>query len=339
MISNQKNYYSTRILGLAFLVLLLMLCSFFFVGTQIIPEKLNSEVAQSCIHHLKDKSYQIKQVLLENVNNSKLWIQNRQNTFFDSKWFAISYYEHDGKEWVLKDFKLNNVVLDIYKIAQSEYIKVDQSLPAPSASSEQITLQESTIADTSVLVLDIPNNVTNIPANHLIRITLFTDLFSSTLNSDEKCRLSLMDTKGNFLLQNQNLSETSFLRALQNDSHASTSAEVSMIQYADQDVFNYKILKSLYVLAFTQAKENVFMASFVQIGIFNLLAIAGIILIALGVLYQHFQTRLQSVNANLKNVSQKNYHLQFDLSTQDELSSTEEEISRLADELRKSKKS
>ena len=337
MISNQRNYYSLRILAVAFATLLLMLASFIYVGTSIIPEKLNTEVSQSCIHHLKDKSYQLKQVLLENVNNSKLWIENRENTFFDSKWFAISYYEHDGKEWVLKDFKLNDVVLDIYKIAQSEYIKVDQGLIAPSSNSEQITLQDSKIADMPVLVLDIPNNITSFTSKHLIRITLFTDQFVSTLNSDEKCQLSLMDTKGNFLIQEKLVDEASFLRSLQNESQNSEAAEVFVSRFEDRNVFNYKVLKNLYMLGFAKPKSNIFMASFIQIGIFNFLAISIIILLTLHVIYLHFQARLAGVNANIRKVSQKDYQLKFDLAKDDELSPAEEEVARLADELRKKK--
>ncbi len=337
MISNQKKYYSLRILAVAFSTLLLMIASFIFVGASIIPEKLNTEVSQSCIYHLKDKSYQIKQLLLENVNNSKLWIENRDNTFFDSKWFAISYYEHDGKEWVLKDFKLNGVVVDIYKIAQSEYIKVDQGLIAPSANSEQITLQESKISDMPVLVLDIPNNITSFTSKHLIRITLFTDQFISTLNSDEKCRLSLMDTKGNFLIQEKLVDESSFLRTLQNESRSSGVAEVSLSQFENRNVFNYKVLKNLYMLGFTKPRANAFLYTFIEIGIFNFFAISIIILLALHILYLKFQQRLVAINGNIRKVSQKDYSLRFDLSTNDELSTTEEEVARLADELRKKK--
>lgn len=335
MMFNQKNYYSIRVLSVAFLVLALMLTSFLFVGFQIIPNKLNSEISRFCIQHLKDKSYQIKQVLLENVNNSKLWIENRQNTFFDSKWFAISYYEHDGKEWVLKDFKLNNVVLDIYKIAQSEYIKVDQALTAPNASSEQLTLQESNIGGTSVLVLDVPNNITSISTNHLIRITLFHDLFTSTLNSDEKCVLSLMDTKGNFLLQEQELNEALFTGSLQNDSRPTHFAEVSQNHFENQDTFHYKVLKNLYMLAFVKPRTNVFVASFLQIGIFNFIAISLIILITLMVFYQKFQLRIEGLNSNLQKIADKNYQLRFDLSKTDEMSSVEEHIAQLADRRRK----
>lgn len=337
MISNQRNYYSIRILAVAFLVLLLMLSSFLFVGGFIIPEKLKTEVSQSCIHHLKDKSYQIKQTLLENVNNSKLWIENRENTFFDSKWFAISYYEHDGKEWVLKDFKMNDVVLDIYKIAQSEYIKVDQGLSAPSSHSEQITLQESKIADMPVLVLDIPNNITSFASQHLIRITLFTDQFTSTLSSDEKCQLSLMDTKGNFLIQSRNIDQPSFLRNLQNNSKASAAAEVSVSEFENRDVFNYKVLKNLYLLGFAKPNANIFRYSFLQIGIFNLLVISIIILLTLHVLWLKFQDRLSAVNANIRKISEKDYILKFNLSREDELTPTEEEVSKLADEMRKKK--
>jgi hypothetical protein len=330
-----KKFYSIRILALVFLVLTLMLGSFFFVGFQIIPNKLNEEVSESCVHHVKDKSYQIKQFLLENVNNSKLWVENHDNTFFDSKWFAISFYEHDGKEWILKDFKLNNVVMDIYKIAQSEYIKVDQSLIAPSATSEQITMQESKVGGMPVLVLDIPNNITTLSSNHLIRITLFTDLFTSTLNSDEKCQLSLMDTKGNFLIQDNPVDKDSFLKNLQNTSHESIAAEISKSIFEDKDVYNYKILKNLYMLGFVKTHSNVFTSSFLEIGLVNVIAISMIILIALVILYQHFQRRIETVNNNIKKVSKKNYQLQFNLSLSDELSDTEEEVSRLADELRK----
>lgn len=316
MISNQKNYYSLRVLALAFSVLLLMLGTFFYVGTVIIPNKLKSEVSQSCIQHLQDKSYQIKQALLENVNNSRLWIESRENTFFDSKWFAISYYEHDGKEWVLKDFKLNDTVLEIYKIAQSEYIKVDQSLIAPSPISQQITLQESHINDMDVLVLDIPNNIPHFTSNHLIRITLFPDQFVSTLNSDDKCPLNMMDAKGNFLISD-----------LTND-----------VKLEDKNVFSFKVLKNLYMLGEAKPQANIFFYSFLQIGIFNFLAITIILLVAFQVLYSHFIKRLAQVNDNIHKLSEKDYHLKFNLSLDDELSSTEEEVSRLADELRKNKK-
>jgi signal transduction histidine kinase len=67
----------------------------------------------------------------------------------------------------------------------------------------------------------------------------------------------------------------------------------------------------------------------------NVIAISMIILIALVILYQHFQRRIETVNNNIKKVSKKNYQLQFNLSLSDELSDTEEEVSRLADELRK----
>lgn len=336
--SNSKKYYSKRILSLAFLVLALMLSTFLFVGFQIIPNKLNAEASESCLHHLKDKSYQIKQFLLENANNSKLWVENQSNTFFDSKWFAISFYEHDGKEWVLKDFKLNNLVVDIYRIAPSEYIKVDQSLNAPSPSSEQLTLQNSQVGGLQVLVLDIPNNIAGLSTNHLIRITLFTDVFLSTLNSDEKCQLSLMDTKGNFLVKNNYVNESSLLNTLQNNIRGSTTAEISISRFEDNDVFNYKVLKNLYMLGFVYPNSHAFNSAFIQIGIINFLAISIIIIIALTILYQQIQTRLASVHANIRKVAKKDYQLQFDLSKEDELSDTEEEVSRLADELRKSKK-
>jgi len=328
MISNQKNYYSLRILALTFLVLVLLVFSFLFVGFQIIPQKLESEVSQSCIHHLKDKSYQIKQFLLENVNNSKLWVKNQNSTFFDSKWFAISFYEHDGREWVLKDFKLNDLVVDIYKISQSEYIKVDQSLIAPSANSEQITMQESKIGDLKVLVLDVPNNLTTLSTNHLIRITLFTDQFTSTLNSNETCALSLMDTKGNFLVQTHAIDESSFLKTMQSGSH----------EFHEKNVFNSKVLKNLYMLGFVKSDSKMFANSFIQIAIVNSIAIGLVIIIAFKILYQQFSERIQAVNKNIQRVGKKEYNLQFDLSISDELSETEEEVSRLADEARKSKR-
>jgi len=335
MISNRQNYYSVRIVALAFFILMLMLGTFLYVGTQIIPSKLNHEVSQFCVHHLKDKSYQVKQMLLENVNNSKLWLKNRDNTFFDSKWFAISFYEHDGKEWVLKDFKMNNVVLDIYKIAQSEYIKVDQSLRAPNFSSDQITLQESKIGSMPVLVLDVPNNIVGYPKNHLIRITLFPDLFTSTFNSDEKCRLSLMDTKGNFLVEQNSLDKDSFLKSLQEETYISSAAEVSLSHFENKDVLNYKVLRNLSMLAFVKPHANIFSKAFIQIGVFNLITISIITLLILNVLFTKFQGRITAVNVNIRKVSHKDYHLQFDLSANDELSPTEEEVSLLADRLRK----
>jgi hypothetical protein len=335
MISKQNHFYSLRILAVAFGVLALMTVTFLFMGFQVIPNKLDSEISESCVHHLKDKSYQIKQFLLENVNNSKLWVENHDNTFFDSKWFAISFYEHDGKEWILKDFKLNNVVMDIYKIAQSEYIKVDQSLIAPSPSSEQITMQESKVGGMTVLVLDIPNNITTLHSNHLIRITLFTDLFTSTLHSDEKCQLSLMDAKGNFLIQDNSIDETSFLKTLQNTSQTSGAAEISKSLFEDKEVYSYKILKNLHMLGFVKPDSNIFKASFLQISFVNFIAISLIILIALTILYQHFQRRVTALNTNIKRVLKKDYQLQFNLSASDELTDTEEEIAKLADELRK----
>lgn len=335
MNSNPKNYYSIRIVGLAFFVLMLTLGTLFYTGTEIIPSKLNHEVSQACLSHLKEKSYQVKQMLLENVNNSKLWIKNHDNTFFDSKWFAISFYEHDGKEWVLKDFRLNNVVLDIYKIAQSEYIKVDQSLVAPNFASEQLTLQESKIGNIPILVLDVPNNIVSYPRSHLIRISLFPDVFTSTLNSDEQCQLSLMDTKGNFLVQQQTFDQDSFLKALQNETYISPTAEVSLSHFENKDVYNYKVLQTLSMLAFVKPQANLFSKSFVQIGVFNFIFISIIILLILNVLYQGFRSRLAAVNMNIRKISHKDYHLNFDLSKNDELSSTEEEISRLADHLRK----
>jgi hypothetical protein len=338
MISTSKKYYSIRVLGLAFFILIMMLFSFLFVGSQIIPDKLNSEVSQSCVQHLKDKSYQIKQFLLENVNNSKLWVQNHQSTFFDSRWFAISFYEHDGKEWILKDFKLNNVVVDIYKIAESDYIKLDQSLIAPSASSDQITMKESKVGGLSVLVLDIPNNIPTLKTNHLIRITLFTDLFSSTLGSDENCRLRLMDTKGNFLLSDRSIDESSFLNNIQMGTVESSVAEVFISRFEENDVFNYKILKNLYMFGFAKQKSNEFLGSFIEISVVNFFALGMIIVVFLTVLFQQLHRRLDSINSNITKVSKKNYQLQFDLSIMDEFSDTEEEVSRLADELRKNKK-
>ena len=339
MMSNPKKYYSKRIFAIAFSLLVVMSLSFIFVGLEIIPDKLNSEVSQFCIKHLKDKSYQIKQTLLENANNSKLWIQNRQNTFFDSKWFAISYYEHDGKEWVLKDFKLNNLVIDIYKIAQSEYIKSDQRLTPPSPGSQQMNLHESKIGEIPVLVMDIPNHINTISSNHLIRITLFTDLFLSTLNSDEKCQLSLMDTRGNFLLKENQINEQSFLQTLQNKSQATVSPEVNKMIFEKRDVFSYKFLKNTYMMAFVRPRSNTFLSAFIQITSVNFVILLLMLLVGFSVIYRNFTKRITNVNSNIRKVSNKDYHLNFDLSKEDELSSVEEEVSRLADELRRNKKS
>jgi hypothetical protein len=338
MISNQRKYYSKRIFAITFLVLALSLISFVYLGTELIPAQMNSETSYNCTQHLKNKSYQIKQVLLENANNSKLWIENRQNTFFDSKWFAISYYEHDEKEWVLKDFTLSRVALDIYKIAQSEYIKVDQALPAPSASSQQMTLQESQVEDTPLLVLDIPNSMSK-TINHLIRVTLFMDPFLLTLNSDEKCKLILMDSKGNFLTEVSLPDENEFLKILQNEMRPSQSPEVSFVRYNGKDFFIYKVFKNLYMVGLSEPQSRMVASSVLQISIFNFIVLLFIILIGFTTLFKQVRLRLESVNANIQKIAQKDYQLQFDLSNQDELTDIEEELLRLIDETRKNKKS
>ncbi len=336
MISNQRKYYSRHFLALSLLVLLVMFTSIIFIGGYLIPSHLNSEISKSCSQHLKNKSYQIKQILLENANNSKLWIENRNKTFFDSRWFAISYYEHDDREWILKDFTMNNVALDIYKVPQSEYIKVDQALPSPNASAEQLNLQESKVGETSVLVLDIPNSL-SITRNHLIRITLFKDPFLSTLISDDKCKLNLMDTKGNFLAQLEQINEQDFLQVLQNEVRPSQFSEIASVEYKNKNVFTYKILKNLYMIGFAETKTRSLAVSVLQIGIFNLLILSLTIIIGFTALFRKFSERINFINFSINKIAYKDYQLQFDLSKQDELSPIEEELLRLADEQRRKK--
>jgi len=108
-------------------------------------------------------------------------------------------------------------------------------------------------------------------------------------------------------------------------------------EFENRDVFNYKVLKNLYILGFAKPSTNIFRYSFLQISIFNFLWIEIIIILTLHVLGIKSQGRLSAVNGNIRKISEKNYILQFNLSREDELTPVEEEVSRLADEMRKKK--
>lgn len=338
MISRIKNLYSTRILALVLLIATLLSGTLIFVGTVLVPEKLKFDTSVHCVARIQDKAYHTKQLLLENVNNSKLWVQNPRTAFFDSKWFAISYYEHDTKEWVLKDYRINDIVLDVYKIAQSEYISVDQNLDAPSSMSEQFNLQKSKIGEIPVLVLDVPNSLVENPKNHLIRITLFADQLLTTLSSDDKCAMNLLDTKGNILTESTDgsgMNQKEFLNAFQDSRDTFQQTGVKLTALADHDVLSYKVLKNLYIVAIANSGSTVFTSSIVEISVFSFIVSLLIATICFSALWRQFLTRRSAINSNIVKVSKMDFQLRFDLSTNDELSSIEEEISRLADKLRK----
>ncbi len=335
MISRIKKLYSTRIAALVFFITVILTASFVFVGAFLVPSKLTSDTTQYCVKRLRDKAYQTKQLLLENVNNSKRWLENRQSSFFDSRWFAISYYEHDSKEWVLKDYKINDIVLNIYNVPQSEYIKVDQNLIAPSATSEQFNLLRSKIADIPVLVLDIPNAIVTKTSNHLIRVTLFSDQLLVALTSDEQCEMHLLDTKGNILSGIFQIDEERFLEKFQTTRSNYKNTEVDITPLDGKNILSYKVLKNLYVIGIVSPRTGALKAAFYEIGIFNFAIITLMAGLCFAIMWKQFRARISAININIRKVSHKDYKLHFDLSTLDEFSETEEEISRLTDRLRK----
>ncbi len=332
MVYFKKNKFLTYFATLIGIQLIIGLCTIFFLGFYYLPTRSLQEKQAQCVQHLEDKSYILKQFFLENINNAGVWVYSQRNSFFDSKWIGVSFYEHNGTEWVLKNFQVNSVLLDLYNISPSEYIKFEQRLSGPHPDASQISLQESILVDQKMLVIESSNHL-KINSPHLVRISVMSDQIRSILDSNPACPLSLFDPKGNFLLTNYTPNHTLYIT--NSTPHTQLIHDISQLQLEKSISITKKILKSVSVVQILESSENPYSAAFTQILFFNFSGLLVSAYLAFRVLKRRFKGRIQEVKQTLHEFSNENYTKKFDTEIKDEFSEIEESLSELKDSHRR----
>ncbi len=333
-----KNFFSIWVAALLLFVLTLTSSIFYFTNFYIFPAQQETEASQLCLNQLESSAYQIKQMVLENINDSKLWVESKRNSLFDSRWLGISYYEYSGSEWILKDSKLNPTVSQLYKITFSDFVKKEQSLVFPHPLSEQIQLQEAFIQNIPIITIDAPNSNITTAKKHLVRISLFSDTLATALNTNERCLLSLFDTRGNSLIQKQDYQDGFFLSELQSSYESKSFAEIISISNGGHSLFAKKIFKNLYILS--EVNSSKIFAGWIHVEIllvsFLLSFLATLILAQ--VPQSIFHERIRYIIERLRHLSSNQPAPFLKTHGPDELTPIEEEVSLLSEEKRRHKK-
>lgn len=325
----KKNKFLAYFAGLMGINLAVGIATIFFLGFSYLPQRNLKEKEFQCLNHLEQKSYQLKQFFLENINNSRLWVNSQKNSFFDSRWLGIAFYEHNGSEWILKNFQVNSVVLDLYNISSSEFIKLEQNLISPHPDAEQISLQEDNLLDQKVLVIESSNNM-QLKTPHMVRISILSDQVRSLLDSNETCALSLFDPSGHFLLNKLSTQmASSYIESSEQPQLLENEIETLDLKY--YQAYTKRILKNVSVVHLLKSSENIYAGAFAQILFFNMIGLLISTYLAFRILRQRFQSRLHGVKTLISDFAHQDFSHRFGAEVQDEFSEIEESLSEMKD--------
>lgn len=326
---NRFFIYFTSLIGIHFFV---SLCTFIFLGFYYLPKKDFKETQSRCFKKLEDKSYQLKQFILENTHNSSLWASLKSNSFFDSRWISISFYEHNGSDWILKNFQLNGILMDLYKMSTNDFIKFEQTLQSSHPDSKQITTQEGKILNHPILVLESANSLKN-PRPHMLRVSIMHEQISSLLDSNEECPIQLFDSKGDFLfLKNPDLANN-YVKIFNTQYIPENNAFLATTP--DELFYTKKVLKDLSLVQSLSLKKNNFSLAFAQTLALNSISLLVLTILALAQLKLRLHERIKHIKGILHKFAMRDFDVSFDPIPKDELSSLDESLSEIKERARR----